>query len=84
MPILLEAQGAGWKVEVIGKLPDLPPFITIMPQSFIVASGQISLLTLDKKSQKMIRTVSGQLIEPLFFEAVEYDIHLGGCRTQGF
>lgn len=76
MPLLLEAQGPGWKLEIIGKLPDLPPFISVIPQSSIVTSGSISLQTLDRRTQKLLPTADGHAIEPLFFEAVTYDIHL--------
>jgi hypothetical protein len=76
MPLLLEAQGDGWKLEIIGKLPDLPPFITTAPQSSIATSGEVSVQTVDRATLKLKPTAAGQEIEPLFFEAVAYDIHL--------
>ncbi len=76
MPLLLEVQGQGWKLEIIGKLPDLPPFIAVAPQSSIVASGVASLQALDRTTHRLKSTATGEKIEPLFFEAVAYDIHL--------
>jgi predicted component of viral defense system (DUF524 family) len=77
MPLLLEAEGLGWKLEIVGKLPDLPPFIAVMPQFSVSVTGALSWLqTLDRTSQQLVPTASGQLIEPLFFEQIAYDIHL--------
>jgi predicted component of viral defense system (DUF524 family) len=81
MPLLLQVLGAGWKVEIIGKLPDLPPFITVAPQFAIEAHGAVSIEALDSKTGKMCSVVSGDLIEPLFFEAVAYDIHFEKSDT---
>lgn len=75
MPLLLQAAGAGWKLEIIGKLPELPTFIPIAPESAIVVMGAASFETLDAKTGQMRAMSSGQLMEPLFFEAVAYDIH---------
>ena len=76
MPLLLQATGVGWKIEIIGKLPALPPFIASTPQTAIVVVGAVSIRTWDVKIGKMMARASGELIEPLFFEAVAYDIHL--------
>lgn len=75
MSLLLAASGAGWKLEIIGKLPDLPNFITIVPDSELVVTGGITVETLDTKTGTMRSMTPGQRIEPLFFEAVAYDIH---------
>lgn len=76
MPLLLEAENQGWKLEIVGKLPDLPPFIAVVPQSSITVTGKLSSLqTLDCTLQQLAPTASGQLIKPLFFEQVSYDIH---------
>lgn len=77
MPLLLQAAGAGWKLEIIGKLPELPPFIASVPDSAIAASGAalLSLSARDPKTGAMVPVALGAPIEPLFFEAVSYDIH---------
>ncbi|WP_122613580.1 DUF2357 domain-containing protein [Pseudomonas viridiflava] len=75
MPLLLQVIGADWKIEIIGKLPDLPPFIPVSPQFAIEADGAVSIEVLDAKTGKMRAVVRGDLIEPLFFEAVAYDVH---------
>ena len=75
MPLLLQVVGADWKIEIIGKLPDLPPFIPVSPQFAIEADGVVSIEALDATSGKMRAVAPGDLIEPLFFEAVAYDIH---------
>lgn len=75
MPLLLQVIGADWKIEIIGKLPDLPPFIPVSPQFAIEADGAVSIEVLDAKTGKMRAVAPGDLIEPLFFEAVAYDVH---------
>lgn len=75
MPLLLQAEGDGWRLEIIGKLPVLPPFITVAPESEIVSEGAVTLETRDPKTGEMRSTSAGSRVEPLFFEAVAYDIH---------
>lgn len=75
MPTLLQAEGAGWKIEIIGKLPDLPPFITTAPQTAIVIEGTATVEVFDRATGNMRAIASGEPLEPLFFEAVAYDIH---------
>lgn len=75
MPSLLQAAGDGWKLEIIGRRPSLPPFIAVTPQSSIVATGVHSMERHDRATDSCVPVVSGDLIEPLFFEAVAYDIH---------
>ncbi len=77
MPELLEVNGQGWKLEIIGKLPELPPFISTSPQSVIVAQGPLSSLRVYNRARNQMECAFvGQAIEPLFFEQVLYDIHL--------
>lgn len=75
MPLLLQAAGAGWKLEIIGKLPELPPFLSVAPESSILATGVSALERHDKKANALVTIASGDLMVPLFFEAVAYDIH---------
>lgn len=76
MPLLLQAVGAGWKIEIIGKLPDLPPFISATPQTTIVVEGTATVEVFDRATGAMRPIASGSPMEALFFEAVAYDIHL--------
>lgn len=76
MPLLLRAEGHGWNLEVIGKLPDLPAFIADAPVSVLTSSAGMAMATLNPQSGIMEATASGQNIQALFFEAVAYDIHL--------
>lgn len=76
MPLLLQASGAGWKLEIIGKRPDLPNFISNVPESAIIAVGIDCMERHDAKTNSMLPVAAGDVIEPLFFEAVDYDIHL--------
>lgn len=75
MPLLFQASAEGWRLEIIGKRPDLPPFISDTPQSTIIAVGVKAMERHDSKSNSMLPVAAGDLIEPLFFEAVAYDIH---------
>lgn len=75
MPLLLQASGAGWKLEIIGKRPELPAFISNTPESTIIAMGVDAMERHDAKSNRLQSVEAGDLMEPLFFEAVSYDIH---------
>lgn len=75
MPLLLQASGPGWKLEIIGKRPELPPFISSAPQSAILAEGVDAMERHNVKSNGLLPFEAGDLIEPLFFESVAYDIH---------
>ncbi|WP_080700778.1 DUF2357 domain-containing protein [Bordetella hinzii] len=75
MPTLLQAEGPGWRLEIVGKIPELPPFLTVTPNSTIVASGVTKIERLDPTDGGLRIIGSGEPIEPLFYEAVGYDIH---------
>lgn len=75
MPTLLLADGPGWKIEVIGKLPDLPPFISAAPLTSIAFDAGVSVQVFDRATATTRPIASGSQMEPLFFEAVSYDVH---------
>lgn len=75
MPLLLQMEGVGWKIEIIGKLPDLPPFISTTPQTTVLVEGPVLVEVFDRTTGVMRPITPGTPIEPLFFEAVAYDIH---------
>ncbi|MCU6502075.1 restriction endonuclease-like protein [Rugamonas sp. A1-17] len=87
MSLLLRAEGANWTLEILGKLPELPAFISPTPPSHIATQGDVALFarpsisaTLGPKAQSeteesVVAVAPLQEIPPLFFEAVDYDIH---------
>ncbi len=75
MPLLLQIESVGWKIEIIGKLPDLPPFISTNPQTTVLVKEPVLVEVLDRATGVMRPITPGTLIAPLFFEAVAYDIH---------
>lgn len=75
MPLLIEIHGSGWKLEVIGKLPALPPFIHSLPPTSISLSGPSSIYALNRSTNILAPINPGQNIEPLLFEGVTYDFH---------
>lgn len=75
MPTLFQAQGPGWRLEIVGKLPELPPFLASAPNSAIDASGVAKMERLDTAGSGLRAIHSGEPMEPLFYEAVGYDIH---------
>ena len=75
MPTLFQAEGKGWKLEVVGKLPDLPPFLKQAPDSIIETTGEIQMARFDPSSGCLRPIACGEKMTPLFFEAVGYDIH---------
>lgn len=76
MPLLLLVEGVGWRIEIIGKLPDLPPFMSTKPQTTVSFEGSVLVEALDRTTGLMRPIMPSTSIEPLFFEAVAYDIHL--------
>lgn len=75
MPLLIEIHGKDWKLEVIGKLPALPSFIHLSPNTCVSLSGDASLYTLNRNSNILMPTIPGKNIDPLLFEGVIYDFH---------
>ncbi|MGN6140848.1 MAG: DUF2357 domain-containing protein [Ralstonia sp.] len=75
MPTLFQAEGLGWRLEIVGKLPELPPFLPAAPNSSIVATGIGKMERIDTPGSGLRAIQSGEPMEPLFFEAVGYDIH---------
>ena len=75
MPTLFQAEGVGWRLEIIGKLPELPPFLTTIPNSSIEATG-VSKMARISSSHSLQPIAAGEPMEPLFYEAVGYDFHL--------
>lgn len=75
MPTLFQAEGIGWRLEIIGKLPELPPFLTTIPNSSIEATGVTQMARIDAACESLRPIDPGEPMEPLFFEAVGYDIH---------
>lgn len=75
MPTIFQAEGPGWRLEIVGKLPELPPFLASIPNSAIEASGVVKMERLDSAGPGLRTIESGETMEPLFYETVGYDIH---------
>lgn len=75
MPTLFQAEGPGWRLEIVGNLPELPPFLMSAPNSTISATGVAKMERIDSAGLGMRTLQSGEPMEPLFYEAVAYDIH---------
>lgn len=75
MATLFRASGIGWRLEIIGKLPELPPFLKNTPSSLIEAQGVIEMARIDTESGSLKPIRSGEVMEPLFYESVGYDIY---------
>lgn len=75
MPTLLQAEGPGWRIEIVGKITELPPFLSLTPNTVIEASGVTKMERLDSTGPGLRAIESGEPMEPLFYETVGYDIH---------
>lgn len=77
MRTLLKVEGVGWKLEIVGKIPELPSFLPKVENSSIKATNvtKIARLESESESEKLRAIDSGQPMEPLFYEAVDYDIY---------
>lgn len=74
--VLLEAETPDWQLNVVGGLPDLPPFILGECQSLIEVSCEVELRVFSRARNHLVDSVAGAPIEPLFFEQVSYDFYL--------
>lgn len=75
MPTLLQVEGNGWSLEIIGKIPELPPFLTTVPTTSIEVAEGVKIRCYDYSINDLRVIVPGELISPIFYEAVGYDIH---------
>lgn len=75
MTTLFQAEGPGWHLEIVGKLPELPPFLNSIPDAVIEASGVSKMQCFDRTGSVLKVLLVGELTKPLFYEAVGYDIH---------
>ncbi|QIE30325.1 DUF2357 domain-containing protein [Caballeronia sp. SBC2] len=75
MPLLFQAEGDGWRLEVVGKLPRLPPFLSTAPTSAIATVGVEKIECINEQRDGLREIASDEAMEPLFFENVAYDIH---------
>lgn len=78
MAVLLRIKRNGWMLEVVGKRPELPPFV-LNPSSLeteIVVDGQADVEAIKEKDGGLILISSSEKIFPVFFEDVAYDFHL--------
>jgi predicted component of viral defense system (DUF524 family) len=82
---LLSASGSGWRLEIVGRVPELPPFVSSAPQWRPLASAEFTgLEILDVGSGRLISAVSDEMLAPVFFEGIGYDIHFErdtGCEA---
>lgn len=76
MPTLLEIEGDDWRIEIVGSLPSFPTFLEIKPSTTIRAVGVKSMTRFVSTSRRLETVQPGEFIEPLFYEAVGYDLHL--------
>lgn len=85
MATLLKASGKDWALEIVGRVPELPPFISTIPQWQALASlGWSSVKALDTTSGELVSASNNALLAPIFFENVRYDIHFErdvGCTA---
>lgn len=76
MTIILELETVDWQLQVTGRLPILPPFITDSGISAIHVSGDTRLRAYSRSAKGLVPIVSGELVEPLFYEHIRYDFYL--------
>jgi predicted component of viral defense system (DUF524 family) len=76
MPIIFRAKGPGWRLEVTGKLPMLPPFIAVTPTSELQIDGPLeSAEAISRSEGRMVPILPGDCVEPFLFEGVGYDVY---------
>lgn len=68
-----------WELEVVGRVPSFPPFITLTPTTSIqvIGADTTTLSIFNPRSKTLLEEVpSGTLIEPLLLENTRYDFYL--------
>jgi predicted component of viral defense system (DUF524 family) len=75
MPCLLEVESSSWRLEIVGRLPNVPSFVNYAPSTRINFRGRLSAKTLNPASGQM-ETADDALSYPIFFENTDYDLYL--------
>src|SRR5690625_1089192 len=76
MAQLLRAAGAEWELEIVGKLPELPPFLSSTPSTEVYVEGPLDELSVIDRATQELRPQNGRsALEPFLFEAVRYEIY---------
>jgi len=76
VPDLLKIDADSWCLKIAGKIPELPPFISLTPETTVVAGGIVRLSVFNRETDQLEPIVSGAIIEPIFFENTRYDFYL--------
>ena len=82
MAVLLELCGEGWQLEVVGKPPEMPPFLETTATTTLVTDGQAELRAYDSASRQLVTVEPGDALAPLFLENATYDLYLRAAHGQ--
>lgn len=74
--VIAKLETEAWKLEVVGKLPALPPFIPLQADTTIEVRGAGQLSAHNRQAGQLELVAPGTLIEPLLFENTDYDFYL--------
>ena len=76
MPILFQVENDAWKLQIVGRVPELPPFLTLAPCTRAEVSGAVSVSALNREKTRLEPIAVGEPIAPLLFENTDYDFYL--------
>lgn len=76
MTVLLEAETASWKLQIVGKLPEIPSFITLEKNTKVECSGGVEIKLHDRRADSLCSIAASDFVEPLFFENRNYEFYL--------
>jgi predicted component of viral defense system (DUF524 family) len=76
MPVLVELETDEWRLEIVGRVPELPTFLTLTANTRIDVQGSASLSVFNRATKRLARVDRGTAIEPLLFENTDYDFYL--------
>ncbi len=82
MPVLVEIETDSWKLEIVGRLPEFPPFLSITANTKIDVRGSAALSAFDRRTKQLAPIGAGDSIEPLLFENTDYDFYLEQKRGE--
>jgi predicted component of viral defense system (DUF524 family) len=76
MDQLLQIETDSWRVDVVGAVREIAPFISPGAATRIESDGPASLRVFSRLTNQLEPLESGHPIEPVFFENTDYDFYL--------
>lgn len=74
--VIAQLDTHAWRLQIVGNIPDLPPFVPVEENTTIELRGAGDILAFNRKAKRIESLTPGIPIEPLLFENTDYDFYL--------